>query len=132
MHVCVHDIDKCIDIILSDMIAFIISPYKRSLKLHFKIYLWKCLHVSNSCCHHTSNGEPPDIIEDNCCMCNTAALYKMAPADDLDLVYVTYHVDVAETPFFVALDHSRKAVVISIRGTLSMKVGKFYNVLFIC
>ena len=55
-------------------------------------------------------------------MCNTAALYKMAPSEDLELIYVTYHVDVGETPFFVALDHSRQAVVISIRGTLSMKV----------
>ena len=62
------------------------------------------------------------MIEDNCCGCNAAGLLKMAPSDGVDLVYVTYHVNVGETPFFVALDHSRKAVVISIRGTLSMKV----------
>ncbi|XP_037774367.1 diacylglycerol lipase-alpha-like [Penaeus monodon] len=45
----------------------------------------------------------------------------MAPSEGMDLVYVTYHVDVGETPFFVALDHRRRAIVISIRGTLSMK-----------
>lgn len=53
----------------------------------------------------------------------------MAPSEGLDLVYVTYHVDVGETPFFVALDHSRRAIVISIRGTLSMKVG---YLMYIC
>lgn len=39
----------------------------------------------------------------------------------MDIIYVTYHVDVGETPFFVAIDYSQKKVVISIRGTLSMK-----------
>ena len=47
----------------------------------------------------------------------------MAPEDGVQLVYATYHVDVGETPFFIALDHARHAIVISIRGTLSMKVG---------
>ncbi|XP_047740268.1 diacylglycerol lipase-alpha isoform X2 [Hyalella azteca] len=72
-------------------------------------------------CAQSASPDAPHVVEDNCCMCNTAALFKMAPAEDLDLVYATFHVDIGETPFFVALDHSRKAVVISIRGTLSMK-----------
>ncbi|CAL4059419.1 unnamed protein product, partial [Meganyctiphanes norvegica] len=71
------------------------------------------------CCE--GKDEMPQIIEDNCCACNTAALQDMAPSDGVELVYITYHVDVGETPFFVALDHSRRAIVISIRGTLSMK-----------
>ena len=41
---------------------------------------------------------------------------------DTYLVYITYHVDVGETPFLVAIDFSEKAIVISIRGTLSLEV----------
>ncbi|XP_063850553.1 diacylglycerol lipase-alpha-like isoform X2 [Scylla paramamosain] len=62
-----------------------------------------------------------EVVKDNCCGCNVAALRRMIPAEDIDLVYSTFHVDVGETPFFVALDHKRRTVVISIRGTLSMK-----------
>ncbi|XP_060532736.1 diacylglycerol lipase-alpha isoform X2 [Cylas formicarius] len=62
-----------------------------------------------------------DIIEDNCCHCNYAALQKISEIGDIEIIYVTYHVDVGETPFFVAVDYDRKKIVISVRGTLSMK-----------
>ncbi|GLH08390.1 Uncharacterized protein GBIM_13628 [Gryllus bimaculatus] len=40
---------------------------------------------------------------------------------EVEVVYATYHVDVGETPFFVAVDYSRRKVVVSIRGTLSLQ-----------
>lgn len=88
-------------------------------------YVSSTLSVHLRCwrCCFSSEGEP-EVVEDNCCGCNVAAFRMMAPSEGLDLVYVTYHVDVGETPFFVALDHRRRAIVISIRGTLSMKVRK--------
>ncbi|XP_047364272.1 diacylglycerol lipase-alpha isoform X8 [Vespa velutina] len=61
------------------------------------------------------------IVEDNCCQCNYTALRKMVKVGEVEVVYATFHVDVGETPFFVALDYTKKKVVISIRGTLSMK-----------
>ncbi len=64
------------------------------------------------------------MVEDNCCGCNQAA-YSLVLGDylpDVRLVYITYHVDVGETPFMVAVDFDRRAVVVSIRGTLSLKV----------
>ena len=48
----------------------------------------------------------------------------MAPLDDLELVYVTYHVDVGETPFMVGVDHQRRSVIVCIRGTTSTKVSR--------
>lgn len=64
------------------------------------------------------------VLEDNCCGCNYAAYSKMLDhLPDTYLVYITYHVDVGETPFLVALDFSQKAVVICIRGTLSLEVS---------
>ena len=41
-----------------------------------------------------------------------------------DLVFATFHVDVGETPFFLSIDYDKKVIVISIRGTLSMKVPR--------
>ncbi|XP_032593934.1 diacylglycerol lipase-alpha isoform X2 [Drosophila grimshawi] len=70
------------------------------------------------CCGSGDNGE---VIQDNCCYCNYAALKKTLQLGDIDIVYATYHVDVGETPFFVAVDYTQRKIVISIRGTLSMK-----------
>lgn len=61
------------------------------------------------------------VIEDNCCLCNYAALKQMMVDGDVEIIYATYHVDIGETPFFVAIDYAREKIVVSIRGTLSMK-----------
>ncbi|CAG9829666.1 unnamed protein product [Diabrotica balteata] len=75
------------------------------------------------CCCAPCRKHPssPQIVDDNCCQCNYAALDKLSEIGDIEIIYATYHVDIGQTPFFVALDYDRKKVVISIRGTLSMK-----------
>lgn len=45
----------------------------------------------------------------------------MVNVGEVEVIYTTFHVDVAETPFFVAIDYTKSKIVISIRGTLSMK-----------
>lgn len=80
------------------------------------------------CRKPTSGGENTEIVEDNCCQCNYAALDRLTDYGDIQIVYVTYHVDIGQTPFFVAIDFDRKKIVISIRGTLSMKVRIFFTV----
>ncbi|XP_074029499.1 inactivation no afterpotential E [Leptinotarsa decemlineata] len=72
-------------------------------------------------CRKRTDGTKPQIVKDNCCQCNYAVLEKLTEQGDIEIVYATYHVDVGQTPFFVALDYDRKKVVISVRGTLSMK-----------
>ncbi|KAG0728194.1 Sn1-specific diacylglycerol lipase alpha [Chionoecetes opilio] len=104
------------------------------MRFALAIYGWPMFVVSSStaelcrlcpmlgcwrCC--ASPAGESEVVEDNCCGCNVEATRRMIATGDIDLVYTTYHVDVGETPFFVALDHKRRAVVLSIRGTLSMK-----------
>lgn len=72
-----------------------------------------------SCCR--SNKETADIIDDNCCYCNYAAMKRMLKMTEAEVIYTTFHVDVGETPFFVAVDYMKQKIVVSIRGTLSMK-----------
>ncbi|XP_066255734.1 diacylglycerol lipase-alpha isoform X3 [Euwallacea similis] len=81
-----------------------------------------CTGLHCCCFPCRKRGEDgPEVVDDNCCRCNYAALQKLTDLGDIEIVYATYHVDVGETPFFVALDYDRKKIVISIRGTLSMK-----------
>ncbi|XP_048765842.2 diacylglycerol lipase-alpha-like isoform X7 [Ostrea edulis] len=62
-----------------------------------------------------------DFVQDNCCQCNFVALLKLSQLRQCDIVYATYHVDIGETPFYVAIDHKYKRVVICVRGTTSLQ-----------
>lgn len=75
------------------------------------------------CCSCCRKQHPPniEIIEDNCCSCNFAALKSMLNTGDIEVIYATFHVDVGETPFFISIDYTHKKIVISIRGTLSLQ-----------
>lgn len=77
----------------------------------------------NCCCLPCQKPDAAELIDDNCCHCNYASLQKIKEIGDIEIIYATFHVDIGETPFFVALDYDRRKVVISIRGTLSMKVN---------
>lgn len=65
----------------------------------------------------------PDLVEaDNCLNCNTAALRAMLPFLDEDsIVHISFKNKLMEVPYFVALDHKFKKIVIAIRGTLSLE-----------
>lgn len=61
-----------------------------------------------------------------------AVIPTMFDPSSFEIVYATYHVDVGETPFFVVVDYEKQAIVVSIRGTLSLKVRIFlYMILFL-
>ncbi|XP_021375697.1 sn1-specific diacylglycerol lipase beta-like isoform X2 [Mizuhopecten yessoensis] len=62
-----------------------------------------------------------EVHYDNCCQCHTAAIRKWTDVDDADLLYVSFYNKIYAIPFFVAIDRKEKAVVVSIRGTLSLK-----------
>nr|XP_050862435.1 diacylglycerol lipase-alpha isoform X3 [Vespula vulgaris] len=80
-----------------------------------------CTRLRCACFPCGNQEDEATIVEDNCCQCNYTALRQMVKVGEVEVVYATFHVDVGETPFFVALDYTKKKVVISIRGTLSMK-----------
>ncbi|XP_049840314.1 diacylglycerol lipase-alpha [Schistocerca gregaria] len=80
-----------------------------------------CASIRCSCLWCAPPKDPAVIVEDNCCRCNYAALRRMVDVGDVAVVYATYHVDVGETPFFVAVDYTKRKIVISIRGTLSLQ-----------
>ncbi len=56
----------------------------------------------------------------DCCLCNRAAIRQTCASHQYKLIYLTYRVAVEKPPFFVAVDYEKAAVVVSIRGTLSL------------
>ncbi|TNM91049.1 hypothetical protein fugu_003338 [Takifugu bimaculatus] len=85
-------------------------------------------HLASSCPCASNSGsrlsQTVTVEEDNCCGCNILAIRRHFLDRDLKQVHIVYtscHDAVYETPFFVAVDHDKKKVVISIRGTLSLK-----------
>ena len=73
---------------------------------------------SDSPAEPSKDLENPNTLEN----LDAPALLQVINCETVEMVYVTYHVDVGETPFFIGIDYDKKKIVISIRGTLSMKV----------
>lgn len=62
----------------------------------------------------------PLATDDNCCECNQAALKKVCEDQDFEVIYVSYHDSVGEPPFSVTVDYLKQAIVVAVRGTLSL------------
>ncbi|CAG0915281.1 unnamed protein product [Notodromas monacha] len=62
----------------------------------------------------------PYYKEDNCCQCYVAALKLITGLEQDDILYLSMTNNLFETPFYVALDHESKSIVVTIRGTLSL------------
>ncbi|CAB4011176.1 Sn1-specific diacylglycerol lipase beta [Paramuricea clavata] len=63
------------------------------------------------------------VVEgDECCKANTSGLISQLPSkDDVEQVFTSFKNDVYQTAFCVCIDHNYKKVVVSVRGTLSLK-----------
>ncbi|XP_035694884.1 diacylglycerol lipase-beta-like [Branchiostoma floridae] len=81
------------------------------------------LSTECSCCSCTSGQVEGGalIMSDNCCRCHLAGILRHTGLMATDVVYATFHNKVYEIPFFVALDHDRRSVVVAVRGTLSLR-----------
>uniref|UniRef100_A0A668TKI0 Diacylglycerol lipase-alpha n=1 Tax=Oreochromis aureus TaxID=47969 RepID=A0A668TKI0_OREAU len=106
---------------------FALAAYGWPMYLMRKPACGLCRLASSCPCTSVSGSrlsQSVTVEEDNCCGCNVLAIRRHFLDNDLKQVHIVYtscHDAVYETPFFVAVDHAKKKVVISIRGTLSPK-----------
>eukprot|EP01012_Entosiphon_sulcatum_P059870 TRINITY_DN84504_c0_g1_i1.p1 TRINITY_DN84504_c0_g1~~TRINITY_DN84504_c0_g1_i1.p1 ORF type:complete len:684 (+),score=76.07 TRINITY_DN84504_c0_g1_i1:26-2053(+) len=63
----------------------------------------------------------PVVGSDFCCGCNVAALKRFSGVSDDDLLYVSLRNSLFEPAHYVAVDHPTKAIVLAIRGTMSLR-----------
>ncbi|XP_033123783.1 sn1-specific diacylglycerol lipase beta-like isoform X2 [Anneissia japonica] len=78
-----------------------------------------CLHKDCICCC-CGNQE-----DEACTGYNTAVIKEMNNLRNDQIIYITHQNKIYEIPFFVAVDHDYKAVVISLRGTLSLESNDY-------
>ncbi|ELU05677.1 hypothetical protein CAPTEDRAFT_229024 [Capitella teleta] len=64
---------------------------------------------------------PSNVVGDGPLQLNTTVIKLVIGLHDSDLFFVSYHNNLFEIPFAVAIDHRTKAVVVAIRGTLSLE-----------
>ncbi|XP_065890020.1 diacylglycerol lipase-alpha-like isoform X2 [Dysidea avara] len=77
-----------------------------------------CTHLR---CRATSRRSEV-FTDDNCCLCNTAAMrVRSELTNDEDIIYISFKNEVHLPPFSLCFDHPNKAVVLSIRGSMSLK-----------
>lgn len=66
-------------------------------------------------------AKPTIVKEDNCCLCNFAAIRYMSKLHSKDILFASFVNHIFELPFFVTADHETSSIVIAIRGSLSMR-----------
>lgn len=75
--------------------------------------------LSGDCCR--SRAAEYDIVGGDHLGCHFSSILHSTGLQYRDFIYVSFHNQIYEIPFFVALDHKREAVLVAVRGTLSLK-----------
>ncbi|CAH0394561.1 unnamed protein product [Bemisia tabaci] len=77
--------------------------------------------LSNVTCCSCFRAKPTVVREDNCCLCNLAGVKYISRTSTQDILFVSFRNHIFQLPFFVVADHKTKSIVISIRGSISMR-----------
>ncbi|XP_062234515.1 diacylglycerol lipase-beta [Platichthys flesus] len=75
--------------------------------------------LSGDCCR--SRAAEYDIVGGDHLGCHFSSILQSTGLQYRDFIYVSFHNQIYEIPFFVALDHKQEAILVAIRGTLSLK-----------
>uniref|UniRef100_A0A8C6VXG1 Diacylglycerol lipase-beta n=1 Tax=Nothobranchius furzeri TaxID=105023 RepID=A0A8C6VXG1_NOTFU len=69
----------------------------------------------------TTGAADYDIIGGDHLGCHFSSILQTTGLQYRDFIHVSFHNQIYQIPFFVALDHQKEAVVVAVRGTLSLK-----------
>jgi len=69
----------------------------------------------------SSDEKDSDISGDNCCSASHAGIASLIKKNNAEIVYAAFENDSSAKPYAVFLDHDKEAIVIAIRGTLSLE-----------
>uniref|UniRef100_A0A3B5KZK0 Diacylglycerol lipase-beta n=1 Tax=Xiphophorus couchianus TaxID=32473 RepID=A0A3B5KZK0_9TELE len=75
--------------------------------------------LSGDCCR--TSAAAYDVVGGDHLGCHFSSILQATGLQYRDFIYVSFHNQIYEIPFFVALDHKREAVLVAVRGTLSLK-----------
>ncbi|XP_039630351.1 diacylglycerol lipase-beta [Polypterus senegalus] len=75
--------------------------------------------LSGDCCRRRSLEY--DIVGGDHLGCHFTSMLYTTGLQYRDFIYISFHNKIYEIPFFVALDHQKEAVLVAVRGTLSLR-----------
>lgn len=75
--------------------------------------------LSGDCCQ--SRAAEYEIVGGDNLGCHFSSILLSTGLQYRDFIYVSFHNQIYEIPFFVALDHKREVVLVAVRGTLSLR-----------
>ena len=102
-------------------IKFAMAPYSWPLYAYMNPCIGCCRLLTLMQCCPCGRRQQAHIIKDNSCFCYLAGLRRISGLNEMDIMYASFENDLYRTPFLVCLDHEMQAVVIAVRGTLSMQ-----------
>ncbi|XP_071449155.1 diacylglycerol lipase-beta-like [Hetaerina americana] len=73
------------------------------------------------CCVCLRRSKARKVDDDNCCLCGMAALKVITKTAEEDVLYASFQNGYYQAPFVVLLDHKTNAVVIAIRGSITVR-----------
>lgn len=75
--------------------------------------------LCGECCRH--RGVEQDLIGGDHLKFHFASILKTTGLQYRDFIHISFHNKIYEIPFFVALDHKTEAILVAVRGTLSLE-----------
>ncbi|XP_060696571.1 diacylglycerol lipase-beta [Hemiscyllium ocellatum] len=77
--------------------------------------------LSHNCMCCRSQFPEQDIVGGDHVGCHFTSMLQTTGLQYRDFIHVSFHNKIYEIPFYVALDHKKEAVVVAVRGTLSLE-----------
>lgn len=102
----------------SHCMQFAAAAYGWPLYIYSNLLTGPC-KLSGDCCR--SRAAEYDIVGGDHLGCHFSSILQSTGLQYRDFIHVSFHNQIYEIPFFVALDHKREAVLVAVRGTLSLK-----------
>ncbi|XP_029433550.1 sn1-specific diacylglycerol lipase beta [Rhinatrema bivittatum] len=75
--------------------------------------------LSGECCR--SRTLENDIVGGDYLNCHFGSILQTTGLQYRDFIYISFHNKIYEIPFFIALDHKTEAILVAVRGTLSLE-----------
>ncbi|XP_077359071.1 diacylglycerol lipase-beta [Festucalex cinctus] len=97
---------------------FAAAAYGWPLYIYSNLFTGPC-KLSGDCCR--SRAAEYDIVGGDHLGCHFSSILQSTGLHYRDFIHVSFHNQIYEIPFFVALDHKRESILVSVRGTLSLK-----------
>ncbi|KAI7796875.1 diacylglycerol lipase-beta [Triplophysa rosa] len=99
-------------------LQFAVAAYGWPLYIYSNPLTGLC-KLSGGCCGN--RHAEYDLVGGDNLGCHFTSILQSTGLQYRDFIHISFHNQIYEIPFFVALDHKRESVLVAVRGTLSLK-----------